>query len=163
MLFVDFIKSDIYFSSRMPIYGQFTDSMPALFHIIIQHRGEKKWFTFTIYIFIYKKKRQLQMSTIYPLWRLCLYNFTSSKSYQSEKYRSGNARENDGAAKSGQFRNMSHVGLKSSNDDTQQRLQQWWGTRTPSERDLQLGVFVYTFILKKMPHLLLKLFFLKST
>jgi hypothetical protein len=30
----------------------------------------------------------------------------------------------DGAAKSGQFRNMSHVGLKSSNDDTQHRIQQ---------------------------------------
>ena len=69
----------------------------------------------------------------------------------------------DGAVKSGHFRNMSHVGLKSSNDDTQHRIQQWWGTRTPSERDLQLGVFVYTFILKKMPHLLLKLLFFKST
>jgi len=42
MSFVDFIKSDIYYSSKMPIYGQFTDIMPGLFYIFIQDRGEKK-------------------------------------------------------------------------------------------------------------------------
>ena len=42
MSFVDFIKSDIYYSSKMSIYGQFTDIMPGLFYIFIQDRGEKK-------------------------------------------------------------------------------------------------------------------------
>jgi hypothetical protein len=51
MSFVDFIKSDIYYSSKMPIYGQFTDIMPVSFHISIQDGGEKMWFTFIIYSF----------------------------------------------------------------------------------------------------------------
>jgi hypothetical protein len=51
MSFVDFIESDIYYSSRMPIYGQFSDIMPVSFHISIQDGGEKMWFTFTIYSF----------------------------------------------------------------------------------------------------------------
>ena len=42
MSFIDFTISDIYYSSRMSIYGQFTDIMPGLFHIFIQDRGEKK-------------------------------------------------------------------------------------------------------------------------
>jgi hypothetical protein len=41
MSFVDFIKSDKYYSSKMPIYGQFTDTMPVSFHISIQEGGEK--------------------------------------------------------------------------------------------------------------------------
>jgi hypothetical protein len=51
MSFVDFIKSDIYYSSKMPIYGQFTDIMPVSFHISIQDGGENMWFTFIIYLF----------------------------------------------------------------------------------------------------------------
>ena len=65
----------------------------------------------------------------------------------------------EGVAKSLQFRNMSHIGLKSKKDDTQHRIKQSWGTRTPSERDLQLGVFVYTFILIKMSQLMFTLSF----
>jgi hypothetical protein len=41
MSFDVFIKSDIYYSSRMPIYGQFTDIMHVSFHIFIQDGGEK--------------------------------------------------------------------------------------------------------------------------
>ena len=51
MSFVDFIKSDIYYFSKMPIYGQFTDIMPVSFHISIQDGGENMRFTFIIYSF----------------------------------------------------------------------------------------------------------------
>ena len=122
------------------------------------HRGP--WFTFPIYIFIYKKKRQLQKSTIYLLCPLCFFRILLVQSVINlENIGQKTLEKPEGVANIGQFRNMNHIGLKSENNDTQHRIKQWWGTRTPSERDLQFRVFVYAFILIKMPKLMFKLFF----
>jgi hypothetical protein len=87
--------------------------MPGLFHIFIQDRGEKKWFTFTIYIFIYKRRDNYksQPSTYFDdfVFRILLVQSVINLEHIGQK----TLQKTEGAAKSGQFRNMSHMGLKS--------------------------------------------------
>jgi hypothetical protein len=116
MSFVDFIKSDIYYSSKMSIYGQFTDIMPGLFYIFIQDRGEKKWFTFTIYSFRRSEHYENQSPIDFDDFVFIILLVQSVINLENIGQKT--LEKPEGAVKSGQFRNTSHIRLKSLNDNT---------------------------------------------
>jgi hypothetical protein len=100
----------------MPIYGQFTDLMPGLFHIFMQDSGEKKWFTFTIYSFIRSEHYENQSPIDYDDFVFIILLVQSVINLENIGQKT--LEKTEGAVKSGQFRNMSHIGIKSLNDYT---------------------------------------------